>query len=121
MALSSSDIQTRALNLKRFWQVRDLKMKDWYEQIKMVDTLAQKDMESFVGNDPRASFNLISSLLNQKIPHRLQPDRLSPEQVAPAAELSFMFEVIWENIFDQYRLRGRHYLDDLINFLLCTG
>ncbi len=119
--MHSHDIRTRAGHLERFWKPRNKKFKEWYEQIRMVDTLEQRDMESFVGNDPRASFNLISSLLNQKIPHRLQPDRLNPEQVAPAAELSFMFEVIWENIFDQYRLRGRHYLDDLINFLLCTG
>ena len=121
MALSSSDIQTRALNLKRFWQVRDLKMKDWYEQIKMVDTLAQKDMESFVGNDPRASYNLVLSILNQTIPHRLPPAKLDVGEVTPAAELSSMFDNIWENINDVYRQRGRYLIDDIIKYLLATG
>ncbi len=114
-------IQTRATSLERFWQKRNDKFKEWYEQIRMVDLLQQRDMESFVGNDPRASFNLISSLLNQTIPHRLPPDQIAPEQVAPSADLSFMFETIWRNVFDHYRLRGRHFLDDLIKFLLITG
>lgn len=116
-----ADIKTRVSHLEQFWRPRNNKFKEWYEQIRMVDVLAQRDMESFVGNDPRASYNLISGLLNQKIPHRLPPDRLEADQVAPSAELSLMFEIIWQNIFDQYRLRGRHWLDDLINFLLVTG
>ncbi|KKN10115.1 hypothetical protein LCGC14_1039830 [marine sediment metagenome] len=121
MALSASDVQTRALTLKRFWQRRDLKMKDWYEQIKMVDTLAQKDMESFVGNDPRASYNLVLSILNQKIPHRLPPAKLDVDQVRPATELSDMFDVIWMEMQESYRLRGRHLIDDIIKYLLATG
>ena len=86
--MHSNWVLTRAVSLERYWQVRNNKFREWYEQIRMVDLLAQKDMESFVGNDPRASFNLISSLLNQTIPHRLPPDQIAPEQVAPAAELS---------------------------------
>lgn len=119
--MHSQQIQTKAVNLERFWAPRNKKFKEWYEQIRMVDLLAQRDMESFVGNDPRASFNLIASLLNQTIPHRLPPDQIAPEQVAPAAELSFMFETIWRNVFDHYRLRGRKFLDELIKFLLITG
>ena len=121
MSLTSSDVQTRALTLKRFWGKRDAKFRDWYEQIKMVDTLAQRDMESFVGNDPRASFNLISSILDQRIPHRLPPGKLNVEQVRPAAELSSMFDDIWENIAESYRTRGRYLQKDIIDYLLATG
>ena len=121
MPLSMSEVQTRALALKSFWGKRDTKFKEWYEQIKMVDVLAQRDMESFVGNYPRADFNLISSLLNQRIPHRLPPGKLGVEQVAPAAELSMMFDVIWENVSDAYRQRGRYLLKDIIDYLLATG
>ena len=119
--LSGSEVQTRAVTLQRFWNKRDAKMKDWYEQIKMVDTLAQRDMESFVGNDPRASFNLISSILNRRIPHRLPPGKLGVEEVRPAAELSEMFDIIWENIEGDYRQRGRYLMKDIIDYLLATG
>ncbi len=119
--LSSSEIITRTTALKTFWGKRDSKMKSWYEQLKMVDLLAQRNMESFVGNDPRTSFNLISSLLNQRIPHRLPPNKLSIEQVRSAGELSLLFDVIWENIYAAYRQRGRYLQKDIIDYLLVTG
>ncbi len=119
--LSGGEVVTRAKTLQTFWGKRDKKMKEWYEQIKMVDVLAQKNMESFVGNDPRASFNLISSILNQRIPHRIKPDKLSALEVRPAAELSKMFDTIWENVVYEYRQRGRYFFKDIIDFLLATG
>lgn len=119
--MDAQDVIKRVESLERFWARRNKKFKSWYSQIQMEDLLKQNDMESFVGNDPRASFNLIGSLLNRKIPHRILADRLAADQVAPAAELSFMFEIIWEEIFDAYRQRGRKYMDDLINFILATG
>lgn len=121
MTLNSNEIRTRATTLQRFWAPRNVKFKEWYEQIRMVDTLAQKNMESFVGNDPRASFNLIGSILKKKIPHRLSPDSIAADQVMSAADLSRMFDIIWENIVDSYRLRGRQWIDDLVDLLLSTG
>lgn len=121
MALDSNEIRTKAITLQRFWQPRNVKFKEWYEQIRMVDTLAQKNMESFVGNDPRASFNLIGSILKKKIPHRLSPDAIAADQVTSAADLSRMFDIIWENIVDSYRLRGHQWIDDLVDLLLATG
>ena len=121
MPLLGTDVITKATALKRFWSKRDAKMKTWYSQIQMVDELAQKDMESFVGNDPRASFNLISSILDQRIPHRLPAESLGVDQVQPAAELSMMFDTIWENIHSDYKSRGRNFQETLIKFLLATG
>jgi hypothetical protein len=121
MPLTAGDVISKSTTLKRFWAKRETKFRDWYEQLQMVDLLAQRDMESFVGNDPRASFNLISSLLNRPIPHRLKPDYLGAEQIAPAAGLSLMFDTIWENVSDQYRKRGRDFQKDLIDFLLAVG
>ena len=119
--LTGPDILNRTSALKMFWHKRDEKFKDWYEQIRMVDTLAQKDMESFVGNDPRASFNLVTTILNQRIPHRLPHDRLTSDQVGPAARLSTMFDVIWDNITTTYRQRGQYYQDQIVKNMLATG
>jgi len=121
MALSVTDVINNSVKLQRFWGKRDKKFKEWYGQIRMLDTLAQREMESFVGNDPRAAYNLISYILEQKIPHRLPPGILTAEQVAPAAQLSSMFDTIWENISESYRTRGRRLLRDIIRFVLATG
>lgn len=116
-----TDIKNNVTALERFWSERNKQMKEWYEMIRMVDTLAQKDMESFVGNDPRAAINLINGILDQPIPHRIPSGKLTIEDVGPAAELSEMFDTIWENIVLSYRERGRDYFNDLRLFLLATG
>ena len=119
--LDKNTIVSRTTKLETFWKRRNLKMKDWYEQIQMIDTLAQRDMESFVGNDPRASFNLIGGILNQRIPHRLPAESIGVEEVQAAADLSRMFDLIWEDVILTYRQRGKNWKRDFINFLLATG
>ena len=120
-AVPYNKIFSRSEELYRFWQPRNKRMKEWYEMLQQIDVLAQKGMESFVGSDPRTSFNLLGSILKQRIPHILPANKLTSEQVMPAAELSSMFEVIWENIYLKYRQRGRRWLDDLVDFILATG
>lgn len=120
MAEAQKVVQT-CTTLQKFWNKRNEKFKKMYRLIQMVDELAQDNMESFVGNDPRAAYNLLLGMLEQKIPHRIAPEELSLEQVQPAAELSRTFEVGWSDIFRQYRMRGRYYLRDLIGLLLATG
>jgi len=118
---TSQDVIRSCETLKKFWDTRNQKFEKWYRLIQMVDELAQKNMESFVGNDPRSSYNLMLNMLDQKVPHRVMPENLLLEQVAPAAELSKIFEIAWQDIFNQYRNRGRYFLRDLIGFLLVTG
>lgn len=119
--LSKSDVTNKAVVLQKYWNERKTRFKDWYEQIQMIDKLAQRDMESFVGNDPRAAYNLILSILDQPIPHRILPQHLQQSEIRPAADLSFMLESMWDNVYDGYRRRGRYWKRDLISFLLATG
>jgi len=116
-----SQIVTKCTDLKRFWARRDKRFKEWYSQLEMIDTLAQKGMESFVGNDPRSSYNLILSMLEQRIPHRVPSEDLAIDEIAPAAELSKTFEIAWDDVFFNYRRRGKQWLRDFIGFLLVTG
>lgn len=118
---NAQTVTSKVTDLTRFWQIRNKKMRDWYGQIQMVDALAQKDMESFVGNDPRVTYNQLRGILLQRIPHRLPAEYIGVQEVTPAAELSRMFDIIWENIVLNYRQRGRLFHRDLINFLLATG
>ncbi len=119
--MTSANVVARCDTLKKYWGERNRRFKDWYEQIQMIDRLAQKNMESFVGNDPRAAFNLILSVLDQKIPHRIKPENLTMEETIPAAELSANFEYIWSKVQNGYRQRGRYFMRDLIGFLISTG
>lgn len=119
--MKGNEVVAKCSTLKRFWAKRNTKFKDWYSQIEMVDTLAQKDMESFVGNDPRASYNLVLSMLDQRVPHKIPPEDLSIEEIAPAAELSKTFDIAWDDVFTMYRRRGKYWLRDLIGYILATG
>ncbi len=118
---NAMEIIQKCNTLKIYWSKRNKKMKEWYSLIEMIDRLAQKNMESFVGNDPRAAYNLVLSMLDQKIPHRILPENLSLEQTAPASELSRTYDIAWNSIFASWRRRGRYWLRDLIGFLLSTG
>lgn len=119
--LTSQNIMTKCNTLKGFWSKRNEKFKDWYGQIEMIDNLAQTNMESFVGNDPRAVFNLILYMLDQSIPHRISPKELTIEEAEPAAQLSDFFSYAWRDVYNQYRRRGRYWLRDFIGFMLATG
>jgi len=119
--MTKNEVSTRVKELESFWTSRNRKMKEWYEQIQMVDILAQRDMESFVSNDPRSNYNLIVSLLNQKIPHRFPSELLAPEEIVPSAEFSVILERIWEEIFYWYRQRGQNLKRQIIKFMLATG
>ena len=121
ITLSGNDVYQKCVALQKKWGDREKKFRDWYEQLQMTDKLAQKDMESFVGNDPRAAFNHLVGVLDQQIPHRIAPDELEQEQIGPAAELSKGFDKIWKKVEKEYRQRGRLLMRDLITFLLATG
>ena len=119
--LSDKEIFDRVKNLERYWKYRNTKMKSWYQQLQMIDTLAQTDMESFVGNDPRAAFNLIGGILNQRVPHKFPADLIDVQEVKAAAETSRMFDAMWDKVTLSYRQRGVKWHKRLIDLLLATG
>lgn len=119
--LKAEDVVKRCNDLKAFWLERNKKFKEWYSLVEMEDKLKQDKMESFVGNDPRASFNLILSLLEQRIPHRIASADLTTDLAAAAGDVEEFFEVAWADIFEQYRRRGRYWLHDFLGLMLSTG
>ncbi|KKM62605.1 hypothetical protein LCGC14_1520040, partial [marine sediment metagenome] len=121
--MDSRSMVIRCTDLMRFWLPRNEKFREWYALIQMIDDLAQPNMESFVGNDPRAAYNLVLHMLDTKIPHRVHPDFLDRSMIADAADVSNFFEKkVWTDIQDRYRRRGRQgWNRDLIGFMLATG
>lgn len=122
MTTTANDITKKASNLKSFWSKRETRFKDWYKLIQMVDSLQQDKMESYVGNDPRAAYNMLQSVLNEPIPHRVNTEELDVTLLNEATALEKFYQVAWEDIYARYRLKGRtDYMADLIGLLLATG
>jgi hypothetical protein len=119
--MNEQQIDSRCQELERYWQDRNKKFQEWYTIIQMIDTLAQSGMESFVGNDPRAAFNLLVSVLNQPTYHALPSSRLTVENLKASSDLANFYDTAWNDVMQTYRQRGRTFDRDLIKFFLATG
>lgn len=109
--------------LKSFWAIRNKKFREWYDMLTMVDKLAQKDMESFAGNDPRTSYNLGLHLLSsQEVPHKIGVEKLLPEQIGPAGTVEAFLKQAWEDVAQRHRRKGRQFwLRELVSFIGALG
>ncbi|KKN72622.1 hypothetical protein LCGC14_0408640 [marine sediment metagenome] len=124
MDRNASAITTRCADLKTFWAPRDDAMRRWYRMIEMVDELKTEKMESFVGNDPRALFNLVLHLLDADIPHRIKDyDSIDPEVVAAVGTVSRFFKTMWKDVQTTFRRNNpRQSLQRTsLSFMLATG
>ncbi len=117
-------VKTRCDQLKQYWNVRNAKFKKWYRLIQQVDELKTEKMESFVGNDPRAMFNLVLHLLDANIPHKLDSLDLGDIDMASANEsVSNFFERAWKDQQRRFRKTGpRQSLSRaMLGLMLATG
>ncbi len=121
-SMTAQEVIKRCGDLKSMWGKRNAKFTEWYNLIKMVDSLAQENMESFVGNDPRAAYNLTLHLLNQKIPHRLRVEEMDKSLIQSSSQVEMFFSQAWQDIYNRYRSRGKpNFMRDLIGYTLATG
>jgi hypothetical protein len=121
--MTATDLSTEAGELKSFWSPRVNIVKKWYELLQMKDTLSQKNMESFVGNDPRTFYNLAMYLLTRpRIPHRIPVEGLNPIQVKATSELESFITRQWKRHNRMNRGAGRGtWLNELTSLMLVTG
>lgn len=121
---SAQDVITVCSDLRNYWMPRDRKFRDWYQMIESVDLLKTEKMESFVGNDPRAMFNLILHLLDQPIPHRVRDvGKMDFGAAKAAAELGDMLGLFWRKNQRRFRKSGPFQTEQrqFIAYLLATG
>ena len=97
--MRGQEIAQKAKGLRTFWRPRHDKFKEWYRLIQMVDQLAQDDMESFVGNDPRAAYNLVLNMLDTTIPHRIASEDLDKTLIGAASTVEKFYQKAWGDIF----------------------
>jgi len=121
---NTTKVITRCNGLKEFWKPRNDAMKRWYRLIEMIDELKTDKMESFVGNDPRALYNLVLHLLDTDIPHRIKDYDMADFAVANAvAEVGRYFKVSWKDAQNSFRRSNprQGLMRTFIGFLLATG
>jgi len=121
---TAQDVIKECNDLKDYWSPRYEKFKRWYQLIEMVDELKTDKMESFVGNDPRAMYNLVLHLLDSDIPHRVADiDFLDPKQAASASQVGELLKTIWKKNEARFRQTGprQSLRRQIIALLLATG
>jgi len=90
----------------------------------MVDELKTDKMESFVGNDARAMYNIVLHVLGVKIPYRLRDINSEDPVMSEASDkVGQLLDKAWRDINRQFRHTGpRQDIDRTINgFMLSTG
>ncbi len=108
--------------LVKYWAPRNKQMKEWYKLIQLKDELATADMESFVGNDPRSSFNLILHMLDVPIPHRIPTELITVDNLAASGQVETLFARAWRDVHKTHRKSGKEsWMRTFLGFLLATG
>ena len=122
----ANDIITEVKELQNNFSDRDHMFSEWYSLLKLDDTLKQENMESFVGNDPRTTWNMATYLLQPRpFTHQIATTdgtTLSVEAQAGAKVIEGYFRRLWVNIDRQDRKRGKQsWFWSMIGLLTATG
>ena len=113
----------RITPIKSSWHPRNQQIKKWYNMLLLEDELQQKNMESFVTNDPRTSFNLALYLLCPPyVPHRIPVDPLTLVDLPGTSETERGLVYCWKKVDHFNRKRGRKsFMRELVSYVLATG
>lgn len=125
MERNAREVMTKCNELKSFWGPRNKKMQSWYRLIQQVDELRTENMESFVGNDARAMYNLVLHMLcKPEIPHKVKNLNLADlNQAQAASQVSTFLESTWEDVGWTSRKVGfnQSAKRTFVGFMLSTG
>lgn len=122
----SNEITQEAADLAKMWPDRLKAMQDWYDLLKLEDKLAQTDMESFVSNDPRTTYNMGVYLLQPR-PLVVKIEAadgsvLSPNAKIAATVISQYIQMLWKDLDRAEANRGRQsWFWSFVGLLVTTG
>ena len=121
--VAPSYIVERCVTLKKNWTDRDKKFTEWYDILKLMDTLAQEGMESVATNDPRTGYNLAKHLLiSMTIADKVPSEQLTPEQAVAVSYLESFVTKRWQDQERRYRTIGRQsWIGELFSWMLTLG
>lgn len=116
-------IKTDISSAKNFWQQRNIKMKEWYSILTLVDTLAAKGLESYVSNEPQTFYNMAHYLLTKgKLNHFIPIESESSLDLDRRGRVNRACSYMWDLVDRNRRLGGNgSFIDELGFFMLVTG
>ena len=122
----ANEIITEINDLQGMYRGRQESFNRWYSLLSMVDELKQENMESFVGNDPRTTWNMAVFLLQPKplnIKITMNTGTVTPNEVRPYVDLiQQYFNTLWDKINNDNQKRGKEtWFWNFIGFLVSTG
>lgn len=122
----SNEVVNQAKELERMYADRKRKFNSWYSLLSLQDELFQENMESFVGNDPRTTWNMANFLLQpEPMVNKLvtiDGVPMIPQQAEAAVIIEQYFNTIWKRIDKQDVNRGRpSWFWSFIGYILATG
>lgn len=122
----SNPVINEVTDLMSNWSNRNKKIDEWYELLRMDDLLQTAQMESFVGNDPRTTWNMATYLLRPRpFTHEIvtTDGAVLPVGMKPVIDLiQRYFGRVWQNVDRQDINRGKQsWFHTLIGFLVATG
>lgn len=109
--------------LKQYWSARNVKFRDWYEILVMLDTLAKKGLETYVSNEPQTFYDMAHYLLTRgDLSHSVSIDSESAVELDKRAKIDRGCQYNW-SLIDRERRTGGDYpfVDELGFFLLVLG
>ena len=122
----SNSIITEIRELENWYTARNKKFAEWYNLLAMTDELEQKNMESFVGNDPRTTWNMATFLLQPKpFIHTVtstEGEVLPDETKDATVFIQQFFSRQWDKINESDLKRGKNtWFWNFIGLLIGTG
>ncbi|KKN32006.1 hypothetical protein LCGC14_0818250 [marine sediment metagenome] len=123
---SNNEMVAEIKELVKKYNKRQQGFNRWYELLSQKDTLAQENMESFVGNDPRTTWSMATFLLQPKpviveiIPNGGKP--IASEARGISEAIQQYFTSLWEDINTKNLGRGQEtWFWNFVGMLVATG
>jgi len=109
--------------LKRFWYQRNVKFKEWYEFLVLIDQLYTRNMESYVSNEPQTFYNMAHYLLTKgQLSHMIPVETESSLELDKRAKVHRGCNYMWQLIDRERKLGGgQSFIDELGHFLITLG
>ena len=122
----ANEILTECIRLRNLYASRQQSFRVWYDLLMLKDSLAQANMESFVGNDPRTTWNMAVYLLTPKpLVHQVVSTEglpMSPATREAAHLVQQYFGRLWSRINQQNIYAGQpSWFSNFVGLLTITG
>lgn len=121
--MEDKEIVTEIANIKKIWTRRQVKFREWYETLNLVDKLEKKGLESACSSKPMNFYKLSHYLLTAgEVYHSIPIENETPTELDNQALCERACRYMWRSI-DRKRMQGGKpsFLSELVFQILALG